>query len=46
VALIRDFYSPPATDEQHIVHVIGLSLFTISVIGAMALLVNRPPKNI
>jgi hypothetical protein len=41
LALVRDFFSPPVTSEQHIVHVMGLGLFTISVIGALALLVNR-----
>lgn len=44
VALIRDFFSPPATSEEHIVHVMALGMFTISVIGAIALLGNCPQK--
>jgi hypothetical protein len=45
VAMIRDFFSPPVTDEQHIVHVMALGMFAISVIGAIALFVNRPRKD-
>lgn len=44
VALIRDFFSPPVTNDQHIVHIMALGLFTISIIGVIALLVNRPQK--
>ena len=44
VALIRDPLSPPGTDEQHIAHVMALGIFAVSVIGAIALLVNRPQR--
>jgi hypothetical protein len=45
-ALIRDLFSPPATDEQHIPHVMMLGLFTVSVIAAIALLLTHPPKKV
>lgn len=43
-AIVRDFFFPPVSDEQHIVHVMGLGMFAISLIGAVALLVSRPPS--
>lgn len=43
-AMVRDLYSPPATDEQHLVHVMGLAFFALSVIGALALFLTWPRK--
>ena len=42
-AAIRDWRFPPATEEQHIVHVMGLVLLGISLAGAFYLPFKRPP---
>jgi hypothetical protein len=43
-AFLRDLRFPPATEEQRIVHVMGLGFLSISVIGAILLFITRPQK--
>jgi hypothetical protein len=45
VAFIRDLRFPPATEEQHIVHIMGLGFLTASAVGAIALFITRAKKN-
>jgi len=44
VAFIRDLRFPPATEEQRMVHLMGLGFLSISVIGAILLFSTRPQK--
>ena len=43
-AFVRDLRFPPATEEQRIVHIMGLGFLSISVIGAILLFITRPQK--
>jgi len=45
VAFVRDRRFPPATEEQHIVHIMGLGFLTASAVGAIALFITRAKKN-
>jgi len=40
----RDLYHPPQTDEQHIVHVMGIGYLVASAAGAVYLYIKRPKK--
>jgi uncharacterized membrane protein len=44
IAFLRDLYFPPMTEEQRIIHMMGLGLLTVSAAGAIALLMTRPKK--
>jgi hypothetical protein len=44
-ALIRDLFSPPITGDQHLLHNMALGLFSLSVLGAIVLLLNGRPKD-
>jgi hypothetical protein len=44
-AFLRDLRFPPATEEQHIVHIMGLGFLTASAVGAIALFITRPKNN-
>lgn len=41
-AVLRDLRHPSHTDEQHIVHVMGIGYLVASVVGAVYLYVKRP----
>ena len=44
IAFLRDLYFPPMTEEQRIVHMMGLGFLAISAAGAIALVMTRPRK--
>jgi hypothetical protein len=41
-AVIRDSLKPPITEEQHIVHIMGLGYLGASALGAIILFIKRP----
>jgi hypothetical protein len=41
-AVIRDSLKPPITEEQHIVHIMGLGYLGASALGAITLFIKRP----
>lgn len=43
VALVRDMFAPPATDEQRLLHSMAIGIFLIAALGAVALRVNPAP---
>jgi hypothetical protein len=43
-AFVRDLQHPPQTDEQHIVHLMGMGFLVASIVGGVCLYVTRPPK--
>lgn len=45
-AVIRDYFSPPATAEQRLVHFIGVGFAVTSVLLAVFLYWKRPPKRV
>jgi hypothetical protein len=44
VTFIRDLRFPPATEEQRMVHLMGVGFLSVSVIGAILLFSTRPQK--
>jgi hypothetical protein len=43
-AVIRDWFSPPHTDEQRILRIMAIGYFLVSAAGAIFLYVKRPQK--
>ncbi len=43
-AVVRDYFRPPRTDEQRMIHVMALGLFALCLLGAVALYFTRPKK--
>lgn len=44
LAIAWDWRFPPITEEQHIVHVMGLGFLWVALVGALVLFVKRPQK--
>jgi hypothetical protein len=45
-AVVRDYFSPPYTEEQRIVHFMGVGYAVASALGAFVLYWKRPKKQI
>jgi len=44
VAIAWDWRFPPITEEQHIIHVLGLGFLWLSLVAALILFIKRPQK--
>jgi hypothetical protein len=46
LALVRDHFHPPVTDEQKSVHGMAIIMFVLLSVAGVALYLNRPEKTL